>query len=1056
MKLTFVLLLACILGPFNLKGQVPDEIQDPMIIGINKLPARTAFWPAESIEDARRTTYENSTWVKSLNGDWKFHWSPDPHVRPVDFYRLDFNSTEWATIPVPSIVERQGYGVPLYVNVRYPFKVNPPRVMDEPDSRFTSYSQRNPVSSYLKTFSVPDDWSDKQIIIHFAGISSAAFVWVNGQKVGYTQGSRLPSEFDITSYLVEGENVIAAEVYKYCDGSYLEDQDFWRLSGIFRDVFLRAVPKSTLWDVYAEPEVDIKSKQGKITVHYEAANFTKSKSNSHSIDVSVWSPANELLTKKEYKIQDIEKGFNKAVSLPEITLGNVELWWPDRPKQYTVQVVLKNKEKVIEAYRLPVGFRKSEVVGELLLFNGKPLKIRGVNRHEFSPDQGYVVSEQQMIKELELMKKANINFVRTSHYPNDPRWYKLCDKHGMMVMDEANVETHGLSYHKRILPGDKPEWTYGCTERMKRMVRRDRQHPSVIMWSFGNEAGFGSAFEEMRKITHENDPEHRLIQYADMNLVADFDSQTYPTIEWIDEHLQGKAIRKGEHGETSFEHQHGKYPSGRPFVMNEYSHAMGNSLGNFSDYWEQIYANDMLAGGFVWDWIDQALYKNHLQPQDGWAYGGDFGDYPNNSNFNITGLIGADLIPHPHYYELQKVYQPVYIKLVKSEPLTIEVINHNLRANANEYDFGYKVIENGKLTRQSKLAEVNCDAGKSVQIVIDDLNIDDAHETFATFYFTLKEDCIWAKKGGVVAWEQFKLADGMKTQQEAFEGHVMVTENNDEYLISGQAFKAILSKSTGMISGAQYHGEEVILNGVQFNFWRALTDNDEGWKVDDKMGIWQAEGQNYSLKSIKIDSLENLVSIESRLVFNGTQTQATIKHTFYPGGQIDFDVEINIPEEAPNIPRLGLQFQLNKNLTEIEWYGRGPHENYIDRKTAAPVGIYKSNINNWITPYVRPQENANRCDVRWVKFARESIGVFEFSANTENLLSVSAWPYKQEALEKAQHNREIVKGQNMIVNVDCKQMGVGGDNAWGLPVLDQYQIHPGLYIYGFTFKPAEN
>ena len=661
--LVFILFSSCIFS------QVPVEIQDPWTTGINKLPPRTAIWPSPDEESAKQDSYENAKWVKSLNGDWHFQWSPDPASRPVGFYKKEYDQNDWPKIPVPSTIERQGYGIPLYVNSTYPFMVNPPRVMDEPDTDYTSYLQRNPVGSYRRTFMVPENWSDKRIILHFAGISAAAFVWVNGHKVGYSQGSRLPAEFDITGYLAEGENLLAVEVYKYGDGSYLEDQDFWRLSGIYRDVFIRAVPKVTLWDVYARPEVSLENRQGKISLFYSSANFTGNTKKKLALSVFVLAPTGEVIvSERSYKLQPLRAGFEPEIELPGFEVKNVQLWSHENPLKYTVHLRLMDKKKLIEAYCLPIGFRKIEVVGNKILFNGIPLKIRGVNRHEFSPDQGYVVSKEQMIAELKLMKRAHVNFVRTAHYPNDPRWYQLCNQMGMMVMDEANIESHGLSYHKRVLPGDKPEWIFGCEERMNRMVIRDRQHPCVVMWSLGNEAGFGDAFVKMREATLDRDPEKRLIQYADMNLAADFDSQTYPTIKWMESHLENKASRKGEQGQISHEHQHGKYPSGRPFVMNEYCHAMGNSLGNISDYWEFIYKHDMFAGGFVWDWIDQALWKDPSDITKGFVYGGDFGDFPNNSNFCINGLIGADLQPHPHYKELQKVYQPFSFRLINKRP----------------------------------------------------------------------------------------------------------------------------------------------------------------------------------------------------------------------------------------------------------------------------------------------------------------------------------------------------------------------------------------------------
>ena len=1057
MKHLKISLVFILLGYFGAYSQIPPEIQDENIFGINKLPARTMIWPSASLDEAQRSNYDHSSWVKSLNGKWQFHWSPDPQSRPVDFYKTDYPRTDWATIEVPSTIERQGFGVPLYTNSVYPFKVNPPFVMDEPDPNYTTFKQRNPVGSYCRTFTVPHDWNGKRIILHLAGSSSGTFVWVNGKKVGYSQDSRLPAEFDLTDFLGSGENLLAIETYKYCDGSYLEDQDYWRLSGIFRDVFIRAVPQATLWDVYAQPKVNLAKRNGSISLHYSAANFSEKTAKNYSLTVSVTSPAGkQIVNSKNFNLEPFNSGFNHEITLPDIDLGNVDLWFDDKPVQYSVLVELKQKNRVIEAYKLPVAFRKIEVSGNTLLLNGKKFKVRGVNRHEFSPVQGWAITREEMVRDLELMKKANINFVRNAHYPTDPRWYELCDQYGMMVMDEANVESHGLSYHKRVLPGDKPGWTAACVDRMKRMVIRSRQFPSVVMWSLGNEAGYGNAFVEMRKATHACDPEMRLIQYADMNVVADMDSQTYPTIEWLKQHLQGKATRKGERGESTNEEQHGKYPSGKPFLLNEYAHAMGNSLGNFDDYWKLFYQNDMLAGGFVWDWVDQALYKNPNHPAEGFVYGGDFCDYPNNNNFCINGLIASDRIPHPHYYELQKVYQPVSFKLVSTKPVIIEIENRQMATNLSEYDFQYQLIADGHQVEAGPLNTTDIASHAQKQITIAEVKaLDPTKEYFLTVSFSLKEDRSWAKKGHVVAWEQFQLTEGTKKNNEISTSLLPKSEKIEtaEFLqVKGINFSVKIDKSTGMISEYVFNGTPIISNKVRFNFWRALTDNDLGWKVNQKMKVWENEGDQFMLKEFKTEVTENNRIVQtSRYLFTNTQSNAEIRHTIDPYGKIQIDYELIIPENAPNIPRVGLQFEIDQKLADIEWYGRGPHENYIDRKTGAPIGVYRSTLDEFITPYVRPQENANRCDVRWIRFGNNTNRVL-FSAVNGGHFSASAWPYSQAILSRTAHNYELTSSGFITVNIDCSQMGVGGDNSWGLPVMPQYQLKPGKYKYSFEIE----
>lgn len=929
--------------------------------------------------------------------------------------------------------------------------------MDEPNHKYTTFKQRNPVGSFCRTFLLPEEWgNDKEIILHLAGAGPAAFIWINGEKVGYTQDPRLPAEFSINKYLKKkGENLLAIEVYKYCDGSYLEDQDFWRLSGIFRDVFIRAVPKISLWDIYAQPELDLSSHKGKINLHYTPANFTEKRDSDYKINISVFSPLGKKLVNKNFKIKDFAPGFGKESKLPAIELDTVQLWYDESPIQYKVLVELSKKGKTIEAYKLPVAFRKIEVDGNKILLNGKKFKIRGVNRHEFSPDQGWVISKEEMIKDLELMKRGNINFIRNAHYPNDPRWYELCDQYGIMIMDEPNIESHGLSYLRKVLPADLPEWSKACIDRMQRMVIRDRQYPCVTMWSLGNEAGYGNAFVEMRKITHRYDPELRLIQYADMNRVADIDSQTYPTADWLRQHLKGKAVRKGERGESTSIEQHGKYPSGKPFLLSEYAHAQGNSLGDLIDYWELIYKHDMLIGGFIWDWVDQALWKDPSNPSAGYLYGGDFGDFPNDKNGCIDGLISADRIPHPHYYEMQKVYQPVAFRLIDNQPLTIDVTNRLLTTDLNKYDFKYQIQENGKITSEGILPEISVSPCSSRKITLPDhIRYDLKKENFLKISMQLREPEIWAKEGFTVAWEQFKLNDikpSITLAMPKASNPAILYESDTLYTIKGDFFEVKFNRKNGMLSSYSINNKELIKVPVRFNFRRALTDNDRGWKVGEKMKIWQDAGLCYTVQQFQIISSDkDKTVIKGEYTFTDSKATATIEHSIFANGTIKIDYNISIPQDLPNIPRIGLQFEIEKELQNIDWYGRGPHENYIDRESGAAIGIYRTTLNQWTTPYVRPQENSNRGGIRWLRFS-QGTHQLQFSAVGEPFCA-SAWPYTISTLEQTTHDFELKMHNNIIVDIDCNQMGVGGDCSWGLPVLQKYQIKPGKYQYKFIIS----
>jgi beta-galactosidase len=543
-----------------------------------------------------------------------------------------------------------------------------------------------------------------------------------------------------------------------------------------------------------------------------------------------------------------------------------------------------------------------------------------------------------------------------------------------------------------------------------------------------------------------------------MNLAGDIDSQTYPQISWLKQHLQGKAKRKGERGEETFEHQHGKYPSGRPFVMNEYSHAMGNSLGNFYDYWELIHENDILAGGFIWDWIDQALWRDPSNPEKGFVYGGDFGDRPTDGNFCVNGIMGADLKPHPHYYEMQKVYQPIWMKLVKKNPLTIEILNHSCSTNTNVYKFSYLLEENGEVIKTKEL--VNCDIEplESKRMVFNDISFDENKEAHIKFLFTLKEDKKWAEKGFVVAWEQFQINEKPASFFAAKKSkrNAVVKDMGNMFVVEAAGFEAEFDKTTGFLTGFKKGETKTLKAPLKFNFWRAETDNDGGWKVPQKLGVWKDEGNNFELTDFETKAEKNgEVNITASYQFNETKSSATVHYTVYPKGQIEINMQIEIPEGNPNIPRIGLQTEIESSLQNIEWFGRGPHENYVDRKTSAAVGKYQTTLEKWITPYVMPQENGNRCDIRWINFSKEGKPGLRIISDPEHLIAVNASPYTQEMLEKSTHDWELEKHENTVINIDYLQMGVGGDNSWGHPVMDKYQIKLGKYQYQFYIEFGE-
>lgn len=1022
---------------------VPMEIEAPAVTQINKLPPRGSAWSHPKADSAIAGRDDHSPWVRSLNGRWKFHFSARPEQRPLKFYEEHFTTSEWPEIPVPSTWEREGYGTPLYVNIKYPFHVDPPRVMGVPDESYTSFQERDPVGSYVREFEVPDSWKGMRILLHFGGVRSAMFVWVNGQKIGYSQGSRLPAEFDITDFVHGGANRLAVEVYKFSDASYIEDQDFWRLSGIYRDVFLVAMPPTGLWDAYVEPQIDLTTGTGRVRLH-----STPMPGANPEVELSLLdSQGNEI-----------------GVGRDSLEVPDVELWYPERPVLYTALVKVFSDSKLCQVICLPIGFRKLEVAGKELLFNGKPLKIRGVNRHEFDPATGYVMTEELMRQDLRLMKQANINFVRTSHYPNDPKWYSLCDEMGVLVLDEANVESHGLSYHKRVLPGDQPEWSAAVVERMERMVVRDRQHPSVIMWSLGNEAGYGESFLAMRAACLASDPERRLIQYADMNLAGDVDSQTYPDIKWLKQHVQGRATRKSERGKASSEEQHGPYPSGRPFLMNEYAHAMGNSIGNLADYWDLIYSEPMLSGGFIWDWVDQALYRDRKAPARGFLYGGDFGDVPNDGNFCVNGVIGADRIPHPHYYEVQKVYQPVHFNGERIASGILLLTNRYLTLDLSGCRLHYELCRDGDVAETGTLPAISVAPGTTKEIDVAPVTAlakrlsGSNQEVMINFKLKLTEETPWAGSGHVVAWEQIAWPSKKMAQPPLPSGKVSTEQTEAGITVQSKGVSIHIASRTGLPDSLLVDGQELLQQPMHWNFWRALTDNDEGWKVDKKLGMWREAGTNAVVTSLRLASDEDSRPvIDAVVTIPIPKTRMSVRHTVGAGGLLRTAVKFEFPGEdrKPDIPRLGIQFAIPRSYDRVAWYGRGPHENYWDRQTSAPIGRYESTVSQWVTPYVRPQENGNRCEVRWLQITNKQGSGMRVNAHPASPLSVSAWPYSMDDLESAKHDFELPDRDFIAVNVDYLQMGVGGDNSWGLPVNEPYRIKADReYWWSFTFSPV--
>jgi len=1035
------------------------EWEDLAVFGQNKLPPRCPAWPCPDADSGWKSTYDASPWVRSLNGDWAFRWSPDPDSRPANFYSTTFDASDWKSIPVPSCWELQGYGVPMYVNFTYPFKVDPPQVMEEPPKNYTSYGQRNPVGSYRRTFKVPANWGAGRTLIHFAGVDSAMYVWVNGQKVGYSENSRVPAEFDITDYLRDGENLLAVEVYKFSDSSYLEDQDMWRFAGIFRDVLLYHTPVASIWDFYVNAELATNLQNAVVSLRYTLRNLATKQNDAFDIRLSLRDPSGKTVGGDPLIVERI--GRLDAGMTPEKTTSSVKvhkplLWTSETPNVYDALVELVQNGKVIEARRVDVGFRRVEIHDKQFFVNGVSIKMKGVNRHESDPAGGYTVSRESMEKDITLIKQANLNFVRTCHYTDDPRWYELCNRYGLFIMDENNLETHGISYHRRILPGDDPQWLAAVVDRMQRTVIRDRNNPAVVIWSLGNEAGYGNDFLAMREAARAADPQLRPIHYADMNLAADMDSQTYPTIQWLLQDVEGKAVRKGEGGEIGLVEQHGPYPTGKPFMANEYAHAEANSLGNLQDYWDVFEKYPMLLGGFIWEWADQTIYKTNSEGKKFLAYGGDFGEQPNDGYRCVKGLVSADRVPRPHYWEARKVFQ--YVKTTSDNPASgsIRIRNKYFFIDLSGFEAEWALEENGISIREGKLKDLNAKPGEEQMVTIPWGKPDwkPGSEYFLTVRFRLKADTLWAKAGFVVAWDQLSIPVPAASRMIAIPGKVNFSQEGMDWVASVNGTRIRVDGNHGWLSSLTFAGQEILFAPLRPNFWRVPTDNDIGWKVPVTMGAWKDAAAKAELQNLDAIETPEGVRIAADLKLPGLSTNLSLSYLLRGDGSVGVALHLEVAKSTPELPRIGVQFAIPAAWSQIRWFGRGPQETYWDRKTGAAVGLYETSVNDWITHYVRPQENANRTDVRWIKFTAAHGSGLEVRSSGR-LLGASAWPYSADDLEAATHDYQLAPRNSITVNVDGWQMGIGGDISWGLPVHDQYRLlAKGTYDFSFDLLPV--
>ncbi len=995
----------------------------------------------------------NSSYCKMLNGQWQFKWSPDPQNRPTDFYKTDFDSSQWELIDVPSNWQVEGYGTPLYTNVTFPFAANPPKVMDEPRKEYTNYKERNPVGSYKYQFKVPGNWDQEQIFLHFDGVDSFMNLWLDGKYVGSGQGSRTPMEFDITDMVTPGQtHEIAVEVFRYCSGSYLEDQDFWRLSGIFRNVYLMATPKVHIRDFFIQTSLDTSYIDAEVSVELDIINYYDSAVAGPDYLLDIYDGKGKLA----YSIKgDFVAGSDSIAPGDEVKVkfsGYVKeplKWSAEKPNLYkgVLKLVDPDTKKPIEILSTDIGFRSIEIVDSHVLINGVSVLFKGVNRHEHDPDTGHYVTEETMLKDILLMKQHNINTVRTCHYPDDPRWYELCNKYGIYLMDEANVESHGMGYNLDRTLGNVPSWTDQHVDRARRMVERDKNHPSVIFWSMGNEAGSGVCFDAELDYIHGRDSV-RPVHYERYNEICDIESNMYPSVDYV--------ISRG------------KAKSHKPYFICEYAHAMGNSCGNLVEYWDAIKSHRRLIGGCIWDWVDQAIREYDDDGNMYFTYGGDYGDKPNSSNFCINGVIDADRTVTPKLRDVAKVYQYINVKAVSLQEGAVEIFNEYDFCNLNDFYICWQIEEDGRVIDDGKMDPVSVMPHNSTMINLPftkPKKIVDGAEYTVKVEFKLKKDTIWAKKGYTVAYEQFiapwknigdsvLTLDSVRKMVAKDKNKVEVVDKDGKVTFNHKDFYIEFDSKAAQISALKYYGLDILAGaGPKLNAFRAPIDNDKAFdRAWYQIGLDKAQPVPVSFDMTKeVDYW--LVS--TRVRYECRQSCAFDVSTMYQifgNGWIKVDSVIIPVGMSITLPRIGVTLELNEKLDNVTWFGRGPWENYPDRKSSAVVGLWQEDVEDMYVPYVLPQENGSRQDVKWVALTNNwGKGVLVTAADS---FAFNALQYSDHDIDKARHINELKPADRIYLNLDAAVLGLGGASC-GPATLPQYRVQPEATTLSYLIRPVK-
>lgn len=1005
-----------------------NEWQDPDVNEINRAPMRSAAFAFSKDEaSVPGIDMKNSKNYLSLNGKWKFNWVNDASSRPVDFWKKDFNDKDWDEIKVPGCWELNGYGDPIYVNAGYAwcnsFKNNPPEVPVE----------NNHVGTYRREIFVPASWKGKEIFAHFGSVTSNIYLWVNGKFVGYSEDSKLEAEFNLTPYLKPGEkNLICFQVFRWCDGTYLEDQDFFRFSGIGRDCFLYARSKKRIADLRVTPDLENDYKDGVL-------NLDLSLTGSSPVTLRLYDATGKTVAEKT-----VNSG-GKTV----MKVKNPNKWSAETPYLYTLTAAMAGNDEVIP---VNVGFRKIEISGKNVLVNGKPVLFKGADRHELDPDGGYVVSAERMLQDIQLMKKLNINAVRTCHYPDASLWYDLCDKYGIYVVAEADIESHGMGYGEKTL-AKNPLFRKEHLVRNQRNVQRNFNHPSVIFWSLGNEAGYGPNFEEAYKWIKKEDPS-RPVQYeqAKINGMTDIFCPMYYNYDNMKKYAENPE-------------------SVKPLIQCEYAHAMGNSMGGFREYWDLIRKYPILQGGFIWDFVDQSIRMKDADGVEFFAYGGDFNRYDgSDNNFCDNGLVSPDRTPNPHAGEVAYYYQNVWTTPVDVEKGLVDVYNENFFRDLSDLKLDWTLLRDGIPVKTGSISEINVAPGETERVEIPYGPTDSVGEWFLNIEYTLKENDGLLPAGHVVARDQLlintplKPALSLDIENSPNETAVtpVVVDNHSKYIfIKGDDFSIDFSKADGFIKSFKFDGKEMLAdNGtLKPNFWRAPTDNDFGASLQKKYSVWR----NPAMKPESVNaSVEDGIALV-KAVYSMPEVKAKLELTYGINAhgiiKVTESMTVDKDAETPEMFRFGMQMKMPKEYSIVDYYGRGPEENYSDRKSSTFIGRYRQNVSDQFYPYIRPQETGTKTDLRYWRVLDKAGDGLEFIA--EEPFSASSLNYSIESLDdgvtKGQsHSPQVKKADYTNVIIDKVQMGLGCVNSWGALPLKQYRVPYAERTFTFFIRPITN